>query len=101
MTGWDVSKTTEDEIADHRPSRDDSLGGLAEVVGVHLRLAQTAIYRNFYERLGHLDLTPKQTSVLWLIGETPGIAQIDLAARLDMDRATMMAIVDRLEARGL
>jgi DNA-binding MarR family transcriptional regulator len=80
---------------------EEKLGGLGDIVGVHLRLAHNALYRHFMESLAHVDLTPKQTSVLWLIGETPGVAQIDLAARLDMDRASMMAIIDRLEARGL
>jgi DNA-binding MarR family transcriptional regulator len=38
---------------------------------------------------------------LWLIGANPGVAQVSVAAELGMDRATMMALVDRLEARGL
>jgi len=37
--------------------------------------------------------------VLWLIDDHPGIAQTDLARRLQMDRATVMAIVNRLQAR--
>jgi len=90
-----------DEIGDDALAADDKLGGLDDIVGVHLRLAHNAVYRHFMDSLAHLELTQKQTSVLWLIDETPGIAQIDLAARLDMDRATMMAIVDRLEARAL
>jgi DNA-binding MarR family transcriptional regulator len=77
------------------------LGGLETIAGFHLRLANNAVFRHFMNALAPLDLTQKQTSVLWLIAERPGIAQIDLAARLDMDRATMMAIIDRLEARDL
>jgi DNA-binding MarR family transcriptional regulator len=38
--------------------------------------------------------------VLWLVDDHPDIAQTDLAARMRMDRATTMAIVNRLEARG-
>jgi DNA-binding MarR family transcriptional regulator len=46
-----------------------------------------------------LDLTQKQVSVLWLVDDHPDIAQTDLAQRLRMDRATTMAIVNRLQAR--
>jgi DNA-binding MarR family transcriptional regulator len=77
------------------------VNGLNEIVGFHLRLANVAVFRHFMASLSHLDLTQKQLSALWLIGDNPGVAQIDLAAWLDMDRATMMAIIDRLEARGL
>jgi len=77
----------------------EGLGDLGDIVGFNLRLAYNAVYRHFMGSFSHLDLTQKQVSVLWLISDNPGIAQIDLAARLDMDRATMMAIVDRLEAR--
>lgn len=96
-----MSKAAADEIGDGAPTAAGKLGGLDDIVGVHLRLAHNAVYRHFMESLGPLDLTQKQTSVLWLIDETPGIAQIDLAARLDMDRATTMSIIDRLEARAL
>ncbi len=37
--------------------------------------------------------------MLWLVSDHPGIAQTDLARRLQMDRATVMAIVNRLQAR--
>jgi len=38
--------------------------------------------------------------VLWLVDDHPDIAQTDLAKRMRMDRATTMAIVNRLESRG-
>ena len=46
-------------------------------------------------------MTQKQVSVLWLTGDHPDLAQTDLAAALDMDRATTMALVHGLEKRGL
>jgi DNA-binding MarR family transcriptional regulator len=45
-------------------------------------------------------MTQKQVAVLWLIDEQPGLGQTDLAKRLQMDRATVMAMVDRLQTRG-
>ena len=51
-------------------------------------------------RLSFTKLTQKQVSVLWLIDDHPGIAQADIGRRLQMDRATTMAIINRLQARG-
>ncbi|WP_156254927.1 MarR family winged helix-turn-helix transcriptional regulator [Sandarakinorhabdus oryzae] len=80
---------------------DDDIGEINEIVGFHIRLAYGAVYRHFTETFSDLDLTQKQVSVLWLIGDHPDIAQTDLARRMRMDRATTMAIVNRLQDRGL
>ncbi|MDE2403580.1 MAG: winged helix-turn-helix transcriptional regulator [Sphingomonadales bacterium] len=85
-----------------KPGDDDAHlpDDLEAVVGFHIRLAHGAVYRHFTETFADLGLTQKQVSVLWLVESTPGIAQTGLAARLQMDRATTMAIVNRLQARG-
>jgi DNA-binding MarR family transcriptional regulator len=80
---------------------DEDIGGIRDIVGFHIRLAYGAVYRHFSETFAHLDLTQKQVSVLWLIDDHPGIAQTGLAQRMRMDRATTMAIVNRLQARRL
>lgn len=77
------------------------LGELPDRVGFHLRLAQVAFYRDFSASLADLDLTQKQCAVLELIHINPGVSQVDLAMTLGTDRATMMAVVDRLESRDL
>ncbi len=79
---------------------DDDIGEIRNIVGFHIRLAHGAVYRHFTETFSDLDLTQKQVSVLWLVDDHPDIAQTDLAHRMRMDRATTMAIVNRLEARG-
>ncbi len=79
---------------------DDDIGEIRNIVGFHIRLAHGAVYRHFTETFSNLDLTQKQVSVLWLVDDHPDIAQTDLAHRMRMDRATTMAIVNRLEARG-
>ena len=78
---------------------DEDIGEIRGILGFHLRLAHGAVYRHFTESFADLELTQKQVSALWLIGDHPGIAQTDLAQRMRMDRATTMAIVNRLEAR--
>lgn len=76
-----------------------NVGALADILGFHIRLAHVAVYRHFAETFQDLDLTQKQVSVLWLIGDHPGIAQTDLSRLLQMDRATTMALINRLQAR--
>lgn len=75
-------------------------GSLDTVLGFHIRLAHGAVYRHFVETFAALDLTQKQVSVLWLVEEQPGISQVEMGQRLQMDRATTMTIVNRLQARG-
>lgn len=77
----------------------DDLGELADVVGFHIRLAHVAVYRHFTETFSDIELTQKQVSVLWLVGDHPGISQIEVGQRLQMDRATTMTIVNRLQER--
>jgi len=54
---------------------------------------------HFTETFAELDLTQKQVSALWLVADHPGISQIELGGRLQMDRATTMTIVNRLQER--
>jgi len=79
----------------------DDIGRLRDVLGFHIRLAHGAVYRHFTESFADLALTQKQVSVLWLVDDHPGIAQAGIAARMRMDRATTMGIVNKLQARGL
>jgi DNA-binding MarR family transcriptional regulator len=77
------------------------LGRLKGVLGFHLRMAHVAIYRDFAATIAELGLTQKQLAVMELIHRNPGVSQIDLAQTLGTDRATMMALVDRLDSRGI
>lgn len=89
-------------LADRIPVTNDDadIGGIDEIVGFHIRLAHGAVYRHFTETFSDLDLTQKQVSVMWLIDDHPDIGQADIGRRLQMDRATVMAIVNRLQARA-
>jgi DNA-binding MarR family transcriptional regulator len=75
----------------------EELDGL---LGYWMRRAQGAMHRDYMAAVAGLDLTQKQTATLWLIHGNPGVSQVSVAAALGMDRATMMALVDRLEERG-
>ncbi|MBN8832651.1 MAG: MarR family transcriptional regulator [Sphingomonadales bacterium] len=80
---------------------EEGVGAIDDIIGFHIRLAHGATYRHFTETFTELGLTQKMVSVLWLINDHPHIAQADIGRRLQMDRATTMAIVNRLEARNL
>jgi DNA-binding MarR family transcriptional regulator len=71
------------------------------LLGYRLRRAQGTMHRDYLAAVADLNLTQKQTAALWLIGANPGISQVTVAAALGMDRATMMAVVDKLEGRGM
>lgn len=87
-------------ITTPRVAGDEDIGEIGNIVGFHLRLAHGAVYRHFTETFADLDLTQKQVTALWLIDDHPDIAQIGLGRRMRMDRATTMAIVNRLETKG-
>lgn len=74
--------------------------GMADIVSFQIRLAQSAVYRRFIETFQHLNLTQKQLGILWLVDDHPDISQSNLSRLMRMDRATTMAIVNRIERRG-
>jgi DNA-binding MarR family transcriptional regulator len=77
------------------------LAGLDQLLGYHLRRAQGAVHRDYLETVGKLRLTQRQTAVMWLVLGNSGVSQGAIGSALGMDRATMMALVNRLEDRGL
>jgi DNA-binding MarR family transcriptional regulator len=73
---------------------------LDDLLGYHLRRAQGAMHRDFLAAVADFELTQKQAASLWLIQANPGVSQVEVATALGMDRATMMALIDRLEDRS-
>lgn len=76
----------------------DLLPGL---IGYQLRLAQLAVFGDFAAELKDFDISPGRFGVLVLISANPGMTQSLLAAATQLDRSTMVAVIDQLEARGL
>ena len=81
------------------PDESGYIGEIDDILGFHIRLAHGTVYRHFMQSFKTLGMTQKQVSVLWLVSDHPGIAQADLSKRLQLDRATVMAIVNRLAKR--
>ncbi len=74
---------------------------LPTLVGYQVRRAQLAVFADFTATLKPLHLTPGQFGVLVLIGANPGLKQTDIGSALGFDRSSFVALLDRLEARGL
>ncbi len=95
--------TTSPELSIAEEVADPGLNfdALDQMLGFHLRQAQGTMHRQIIVVLAKVDLTQKQSATLWLIGSNPGASQIAIGGALRMDRATTMAVIDKLEARKL
>jgi DNA-binding MarR family transcriptional regulator len=78
-----------------------ALRPLEGLIGYALRRAQLAVFDEVIRNLAQLDLRPAQYSVLVVVGNRPGLKQSEVAAALGIQRANFVALLDRLEKRGL
>jgi DNA-binding MarR family transcriptional regulator len=78
-----------------------ALGDLSGNLGYRLRRAQLWVFKDVSRRLARFDLSPAQYSVLTVIDANPGINQLAIASALDIERAGLGRLVDRLELQGL
>ena len=74
---------------------------LPELLGYHIRLAQIAVFRDFGAAFGSHDITPTLYASLLLIDTNPGLKQTDLAQAVQLDRSTVVSVIDNLERREL
>jgi len=74
-------------------------GGLAELLGYRLRLAQQALFRDFAASVR--EVSPGRAGFLLLVEANPGVTQSRLARAVHLDRSTMVGVIDALEERGL
>jgi DNA-binding MarR family transcriptional regulator len=85
-----------------KPRRDGiDYGLLPELLGYQVRQAQIAIFRDFTASLADHGMTPTLFGSLVLIEANPGLKQTDLARALQLDRSTVVTVIDTLESRGL
>lgn len=86
-----------------RPDSGEGLdhGILPDLIGYQLRLAQVALFRDFERTVGDLGISPGRVGVLVLVDANPGLTQSRLAKAVELDRSTMVPVLDDLEQRGL
>jgi DNA-binding MarR family transcriptional regulator len=85
----------------HRNGDVVQLGMLSSLLGYHLRRAQLSVFHHFSATMEQVDITPGQFGMLEVIDGNPGLSQTQLGAALGIDRSTVVAMIDRLETRGL
>jgi DNA-binding MarR family transcriptional regulator len=66
-----------------------------------IRRAHQLAWSVFMDETKAFDMTPVQYSLLVAVGECPSIDATRLSELIDIDRATIGNVVDRLEKRGL
>lgn len=81
--------------------KNPTLGCLSNHVGFHLRLAQLAVFKHFESQLGEIEVTPAIFSVLEVLHQNDGITQSKLASAVQLDRSSVVPLLDKLAKRGL
>ncbi len=77
------------------------LGCLPRLLGFNLRRAHLCSWRQYVAVIGENNIRPGLFSLLVLVGSNPGIAQIELGTHLGIDKASIVALLDRLEKDGM
>jgi DNA-binding MarR family transcriptional regulator len=77
------------------------LGPLPKLLGYNIRRAAQVSWRTYVSAIGENKLRPGLFSMLCLVRANPGIAQIELGTHLGVDKASIVALLDRLERAGL
>jgi DNA-binding MarR family transcriptional regulator len=77
------------------------LGMLPRLLGYNLRRAHQHSWRTYVSFIGENKIRPGLFSLLILTRSNPGIAQIELGTHLGVDKASIVALLDRLERAGL
>jgi DNA-binding MarR family transcriptional regulator len=89
------------KIRTSRPTPSPAYGLLPDLLGYHLRRAQSAVFQDFAASMNGAEITPGQFGVLALIEANAGLSQTRLAQTLGIDRSTLVGVIDKLERHGL
>jgi DNA-binding MarR family transcriptional regulator len=73
---------------------------LPTLLGFNIRRAQIALWRDFNRNVAEGYVRPGVFSALLLAHANPGIAQIEIANQLGIDKASVVALIDRMEEAG-
>ena len=80
---------------------DVAMGAFDDLIGTRLRYAYLVMRRNWLLHLDPLGLTQTQCATMWLLDANPSASQTELAEALDLDRVTMIGVIDKLKAKKL
>jgi len=74
---------------------------LPQLLGFQLRKAQVRIFNSFLKSLGDAGITPSDFGLLVVIGANRRLNQNALARAIGSNRSLLVAMINKLEARGL
>lgn len=74
---------------------------LADFTGFLLNWLGTRARRNFVAALEPLGFHPREYGVMHVVAARPGITQEELAAQSNVDRTSIVSLLDQLEERGV
>ena len=97
-SGRSPTRTKSAKVA-KAPSLPLSVGILPNLLGYNVRRAEIALWRDFSRTVGEGEVRPALFSLMILVEANPGVAQIDIANQLDIDKATIVGLVQRLQKR--
>lgn len=80
--------------------RGGDINPLADSLAYQIKQAQVRCYEMLFELFGPDSLTPGRMTALSLIGNHPGIKQSELAEHLRINRASVVKVIDSLQALG-
>jgi DNA-binding MarR family transcriptional regulator len=78
-----------------------ALDGLDNHLGYFIRRVQVWVFQDFNRTLKSLSISPAQYSVLLIIDANPGLSQAELGRTLNIERARLVRVLQRLDRRGL
>jgi DNA-binding MarR family transcriptional regulator len=100
-----VSKRSErgdkTERAERAAGAKVDLGVLPKLLGYNLRRANQSSWRTYVSFIGEHKIRPGLFSLLCLVRFNAGIAQIEIGTHLGVDKASIVALLDRRERAGL
>jgi len=88
----------DDDSVDRRSGLD--LGYLSDSIAYQVRRAHLAVLRDFGRRLSKLDIAPRHIGLLVFVDLNPGAVQGRIAEAIELDRSTIVPILDSLEKAG-
>jgi len=73
---------------------------LPNLLGYNVRRAHMSLWRDFNRTVGTEMIRPGIFSLMVLVDENPGIAQIEIATQLAIDKATIVGLIRQLLKQG-
>ena len=78
----------------------EGINPLADSLAYQIKQTQVRCYEMLFELFGPDSLSPGRMTALSLIGNHPGIKQSELAEHLRVNRASVVKVIDSLQAMG-